>query len=322
MAVGVTLGFVLGIFTVFLTYMDDLDKCAAPLGIWVVLEWILGFLQFLIAGCEGIRARLGRWGYFLFLLLVVWSFSGILMYVWVQWRSADCISDDVSLQFMCAMITIFLACSGFMVLLCIYGVSFFRRFFYAGKQLKEVLQAIQNGFIIVEDYITANPDIDTYCLFDFESKALKKKCRLTRSELDNILSAHQTADSVGLKSVPSKESIAQKTTMSERVCSICLEGLNSSAETQKEENRGKQSNHGLLPQLLASDPVTGVMKFPVCEHLYHEQCLLGWLSTKTSCPLCRGGIRSSLYRSLAPNQPRTAKSPSATSSQKSPPAQA
>jgi len=38
--------------------------------------------------------------------------------------------------------------------------------------------------------------------------------------------------------------------------------------------------------------------FPICRHKYHTQCLDRWLQTKTTCPLCRGGVRSSLIRFL------------------------
>lgn len=39
--------------------------------------------------------------------------------------------------------------------------------------------------------------------------------------------------------------------------------------------------------------------FPGCGHQYHESCLLTWLEKKTNCPMCRRGVRSSLYRLLS-----------------------
>eukprot|EP01019_Chilodonella_uncinata_P002971 GABU01003815.1.p2 GENE.GABU01003815.1~~GABU01003815.1.p2 ORF type:complete len:105 (+),score=27.33 GABU01003815.1:148-462(+) len=93
----------------------------------------------------------------------------------------------------------------------------------ASNKLQEIVEAIKNGFVVVEDYIKANPDIDTYCLFDFETKALKKRCRLTQAELESILAVAQTAQNTS-PATGNKASVAQGTTFSERVCSICLEG--------------------------------------------------------------------------------------------------
>ena len=49
--------------------------------------------------------------------------------------------------------------------------------------------------------------------------------------------------------------------------------------------------------LLESQPLA--IDFPGCAHPFHDSCILKWLEKKTSCPMCRGGVRSSLYRTLA-----------------------
>jgi len=41
------------------------------------------------------------------------------------------------------------------------------------------------------------------------------------------------------------------------------------------------------------------LRFPCCGHLYHTGCLTKWLEKKTTCPLCRQGVRSALYRQLS-----------------------
>jgi hypothetical protein len=30
-----------------------------------------------------------------------------------------------------------------------------------------------------------------------------------------------------------------------------------------------------------------VVRSPVCQHVFHEECLLLWLNRKSSCPYCR-----------------------------------
>lgn len=37
-----------------------------------------------------------------------------------------------------------------------------------------------------------------------------------------------------------------------------------------------------------------IFKLPVCEHLYHENCIKQWLVAKPQCPLCRANVRTNL----------------------------
>ena len=41
-----------------------------------------------------------------------------------------------------------------------------------------------------------------------------------------------------------------------------------------------------------------ITSYPMCNHKYHQTCLMEWLKTKTNCPMCRRGVRSSLYRRI------------------------
>jgi Ring finger domain len=41
-----------------------------------------------------------------------------------------------------------------------------------------------------------------------------------------------------------------------------------------------------------------ILHFPICEHIFHETCIMEWLKTRSTCPMCRQGIRSSLYRKI------------------------
>ena len=50
-----------------------------------------------------------------------------------------------------------------------------------------------------------------------------------------------------------------------------------------------------------------VLKVP-CDHIFHKECLVGWLKRSTYCPLCRTDIE----QSLAPNSPQRLPSRAAT----------
>lgn len=41
-----------------------------------------------------------------------------------------------------------------------------------------------------------------------------------------------------------------------------------------------------------------IFEFPGCEHKYHMGCILTWFGKKTTCPLCRKGIRLAFWREL------------------------
>ena len=37
-----------------------------------------------------------------------------------------------------------------------------------------------------------------------------------------------------------------------------------------------------------------IVKLPVCNHCYHEECIQKWLKTHCECPCCRSNIRLNL----------------------------
>ncbi|XP_028758656.1 E3 ubiquitin-protein ligase CIP8-like [Neltuma alba] len=56
------------------------------------------------------------------------------------------------------------------------------------------------------------------------------------------------------------------------MCSICLDGITPSSETDEEEDKGAAG----IP----------------CGHVYHHKCIFKWLLKQQTCPLCRYKITS------------------------------
>ena len=59
--------------------------------------------------------------------------------------------------------------------------------------------------------------------------------------------------------------------MSQKICSICFESY--AANNLESKN---------------------LIKLPICEHIYHEECILHWLRNNITCPTCRADIRKNL----------------------------
>lgn len=43
---------------------------------------------------------------------------------------------------------------------------------------------------------------------------------------------------------------------------------------------------------------SSVIRMPVCSHSFHLDCIDRWLKNKSTCPMCRRGVRSNLYRHI------------------------
>lgn len=71
----------------------------------------------------------------------------------------------------------------------------------------------------------------------------------------------------------------------------------------RKSKRQLQAELGTEPEcsicMDSGDDAAKFVEFPTCKHLYHEDCIVRWLKKKSTCPMCRGGARSSLYRQLA-----------------------
>lgn len=64
-------------------------------------------------------------------------------------------------------------------------------------------------------------------------------------------------------------------------------------ESQGSEDSGVSCSICYIP--LKED--AQVVALPQCEHLYHQDCIVSWFKTKTTCPICRLDIRKLLARS-------------------------
>lgn len=58
------------------------------------------------------------------------------------------------------------------------------------------------------------------------------------------------------------------------VCAVCMEGLQSGSDDEKEDDQNQNHKGKLVP----------------CGHVYHATCLASWLFVCNSCPLCRSTI--------------------------------
>lgn len=62
-------------------------------------------------------------------------------------------------------------------------------------------------------------------------------------------------------------------------------------------NNSKLKIHDTCPICLTEyGNLNEVIELPICAHLYHCKCILGWLDDHSTCPYCRADIKENLEK--------------------------
>jgi len=228
-----------------LFFMKELSECAAPLHLWLIVEWIGLALITAILLSETLRMKMGEKAATIIIAVFCFNtFAGSLMLFYSLARTPKCLPKRIYAELIAFAIVTSI---GFVVgvcLVCSKGIRVFNQKFHRESETVDIIDQIKAGTIDVEEYITNHNSVDKYALFPRELTILKEECAMR----------------------PGRQ------LEEDDECCICMDNFLTEG---------------------------GVIEFPICKHMYHAHCLDEWLARKTTCPMCRGGIRSSLYRHLA-----------------------
>ena len=210
------------------------------------------------------------------ILLLLWNLYGSFVYFITLKNDKKCLSDPYISQEIGGMligidiISIIL----FSIALFIIGILNFNRLFFSERQNIDIINTIENDENFdIEEFLRKNSMLDNYTLFDKELDYLKK-----------------------YQIVKPGDSFQDGTD-----CCICLDGMvySKSVKNRKEENgnevkknsenEGKSEDEG--QSLLSSKQSKRsssrlsreddeILKFPICHHLFHWDCLKEWLNSK------------------------------------------
>lgn len=60
-------------------------------------------------------------------------------------------------------------------------------------------------------------------------------------------------------------------------CSVCLLNVKSGEQGENKENQQEQEDQENQELIL----------LPLCSHIFHSECIIGWLNVNKTCPVCR-----------------------------------
>ena len=255
-----------------LFYLPEISECAIPLRGWVLLEWliILGLCGLAALDHYAIVRITDKFAVKVIIGIYASTLLGCFAVVYDAYKSPQCFPSRLFLPLLFFAIIV-------IIVLLTLGGKLLHILIQASAQIEDnrrnyrsTLDQIRNGDGDPTAYLQEGPDMDKYPLFSEEIETLKEHCRVDAEYMNN-----KAAPPVQTNE-PGAEPLLRKRTSGIDECSICT---------------------GPISEPPPRCP--HIIKYPICNHLFHEECLLAWLKKKTTCPLCRGGIRSSLYKKVA-----------------------
>lgn len=248
---------------------DFFKTCPINFGIWyIIFSLILLFLTLSYFGAVYSKSWVQNstfvnffdfyfsWFNFSAISLTIWSSIGAVIFVYILVRENKCFNYDEIFLFGIFFLIVLILIS---VTLCAFLTEI--RKYYRERSLE---RARRKEYSSVYERIEKDPDFSTADYLR-ENRAFLEELQLVEHDVEILKKNFVSKFKIGfIRKFTKKKINDDEIDFSEPLCSIC----HSNFEDDED-----------------------VFRHPVCEHLYHWDCVEIWLVQKKNCPTCKRNTR-------------------------------